>query len=219
MPLPEPADPDGYILKNFKYYEFINFNDTLAVAAEAPNRGGLVSQNARALFYEQQVNFAEGPAKDKGVHVENGAWLWLPRFVQQAGPYPGDIDQEVVSDALNQPADISVAKLISVPHGNSILALGSFDTVSDKGGAKDPWIDGRPVIPDAPFPYPLPAIAVSQPPSLISDLNVDHRYATETSDKDNYQNPHPNLTQNPNWPLQQAVGIINRKIYALACHN
>ncbi len=124
MPLPETADPDGYILKNFKYYELINFNDTLAVAAEAPNRGGLVSQNARALFYEQQVNFAEGPAKDKGVHVENGAWLWLPRFVQQAGPYPGDIDHEAVSDALSQPGDISVAKLISVPHGNSILALG-----------------------------------------------------------------------------------------------
>ncbi len=74
-------------------------------------------------------------------------------------------------------------------------------------------ITGGPVIPDAPFPYPLPAIAVGQPPSLISNLNVDHRYATETSDKDNYQNPHPNLAQNPNWPLQQAVGIIQPERY------
>lgn len=213
MPMPETSDPDGYILKNFRYFELINFNDTVAVAAEAPNRGGLVSQNARALFYEQQVKFAEGPAKGQGVHVENGAWLWLPRYVQQAGPYPDDVDKVAVSDALSQPGDISVAKLISVPHGNSILALGSFDTVSDEGGAQKPWIDGPPMIPDAHFPYPLPAIPISQPPSLISNLNVDHRYSVERSGMDDYQNPHPDLTQMPNWPLQQAVTIIQPEAY------
>jgi hypothetical protein len=90
MPLPENGN---YILKNFKYHERLKFNDgddihPLAIAAEAPNRGGLVSQNCRALFYERQVRFAEGSAKGEVVHVENGAWLWLPRFVQQRGPYP-----------------------------------------------------------------------------------------------------------------------------------
>lgn len=225
MPLPQVWDPDGYILKNFKYYERLKFNDdnvkeTLAIAAEAPNRGGLVSQNVRALFYEQQVKFAEGPAKGDVVHVENGAWLWLPRFVQQDGPYPADIDKEPVTDALSQPANLSVAKQIAVPHGNSILALGSFETTSvAKGGSaceKNALIPGSPSIPDAPFPYPMPATAVANTapsPSLISNLNVDERYTTQTNSPGDFQNPHPDLTQCPNKQLQQAVAIISPESY------
>lgn len=225
MPLPQVWDPDGYILKNFKYYERLKFNDdnvedTLAIAAEAPNRGGRVSQNARALFYEQQVKFAEGPAEGNVVHVENGAWLWLPRFVQQDNPYPADIDKEAVTDGLSQPADISIAKQIAVPHGNSILAIGSFDTVSlasgDTLGEKNPRIEGSPVIPDAPFPYPLP-IEVEEnsapSPTLITKLNIDERYSTEKSNLSDFQNPHPILTQCPNKPLQQAVAIIKPDSY------
>jgi hypothetical protein len=215
MPLPETADPDGYILKNFKYYEMLNFNDTIAVAAEAPNRGGLVSQNCRALFYEQQVLFAEGPKINNIVHVENGLWLWLPIFVQQLGPYPANIDQEAVLDSLNQPADVTIAKQISIPHGNAILALGSFDTVPHAGGTgvcrTNPMISGSPVIPDAPFPYPVPAIAVTNslpPPSLKSNLNVDERYTTVRNTMADYENPHPDLTQCPNKPIQRAVEII-----------
>jgi hypothetical protein len=225
MPLPQSSDTNGYILKNFKYYERLKFNDdnvkeTLAIAAEAPNRGGLISQNVRALFYEQQVKFAEGPAAGEVVHVENGAWLWLPRFVQQNGPFPADIDIEPVTDALGQPSTISVAKQIAVPHGNSILALGSFDTVSEAAGdalcEKDPMISGSPVIPDAPFPYPIPADAMlnlSPPPTIISNLNVDERYTTQSSNMNDYQNPHPDLTQCPNKPLQQAVAIIRPESY------
>lgn len=232
MPLPavpnSPADPDhdGYILKNFKYTERLRFNDgdpdkTLAIAAEAPNRGGLITQNSRALFYEQQVKFAEGPAgpAHKGgaqvVHVENGAWLWLPRFVQQPGPYPADLDKEPVTDALAQPVDIMIAKQIAVPHGNSILALGSFDTVSGPGGKgtckRDPRISGSPVIPDGPTPYPRPVVPVvnaSPPPSVKSKLNAEKRYTEEKSSMADFQNPHPDLTQCPNKPLQQAVAII-----------
>ena len=225
MPLPQVWDTDGYILKNFKYYERLKFNDdnvqdTLAIAAEAPNRGGLVTQNARAIFYEQQVKFAEGPAAGNVVHVENGAWLWLPRFVQQDGPYPADVDMEPVTDALGQPANIAIAKQIAVPHGNSILALGSFDTVSESMSdavcEKNPKIKGSPAIPDAPFPYPMPANAVpntAPSPSLISMLNIDARYTSESSNLSDYQNPHPDLTQCPNKPLQQAVAIIKPKSY------
>ncbi len=226
MPLPQELDPDGYILKNFKYYERLKFNDddvenTLAIAAEAPNRGGQVSQNARALFYEQQVKFAEGPAKNEVVHVENGAWLYLPRFVQQKGPYPKDIDKEPVTPALSQPTDVSVAKQIAVPHGNSILALGSFDTVSEaKGSAlceKNPVIPGSPVIPDGPLPYPMPATPVANPkpppPTFISCLNADERYSTQMANPKDFQNPHPDLTQCPNKPLQEAVALIKPDRY------
>jgi hypothetical protein len=226
MPLPETLDPDGYILKNFKYHEKLKFNDcnpdtTLAIAAEAPNRGGIVTQNARALFYEQQVKFAEGPANNMVVHVENGAWLWLPRFVQQSGPYPADPDAEAVTDALEQPCDIMIAKQISIPHGNSILALGSYETVSRAGGSgicqKNPIIEGSPVIPDGAFPYPMPATPINNPspppPTLISNLNVDERYSTLRNTVPDYQNPHPDLTQCPNKPLQQAVAIIKPDSY------
>lgn len=220
MPLPAETDTDGYILKNFKYYERLRFNDdnakeTLAIAAEAPNRGGLIAQNSRALFYEQQVKFAEGPAVHGVVHVENGAWLSLPRFVQQPGAYPPDIDAEPAIDALGQPADIFIAKQIAVPHGNSILALGSVDTVPDPKGAGTckgtSVVPGSPIIPDAPFPYPMPAKGVpntAPSPTIVSNLNAMDRYTVERSNPSDYQNPHPELTQCPNRPLQEAVAII-----------
>lgn len=125
MPLPQTSDPDGYILKNFKYHEKLHFNNdnpttTLAIAARAPNRGGQVNQDARAIFYEQQVKFAEGPQGPRAgspdgdvVHVENGAWLWLPRFIQVDGPYPADPTgsnnfpppTSMVAESVQQPSD------------------------------------------------------------------------------------------------------------------
>jgi hypothetical protein len=228
MPLPQRSDPDGYILKNFSYSERLKFNNdnveqTLAIAAEAPNRGSLVSQNCRAIFYEQQVMFAEGPAVGKVVHVENGSWLWLPRFVQQPGPYPDHLDMQMASDALQQPSNMTIAKQISVPHGNSILALGGFDThaetAPDSALRQVPYIKGSPFIPDAPAPYPSPAIPVVTgvpDPALKSNLNADVRYQTlhvgTPADKD-YQNPQPMLTRWPNKPLQMAVAIIQPDKY------
>ncbi|HTW70407.1 MAG TPA: hypothetical protein VME47_11005, partial [Acetobacteraceae bacterium] len=76
-----------------------------------------------------------------------------------------------------------------------------------------PMIPGSPVIPDAPLPYPTPAIPIENPqpppaPSLISNLNVQSRYSTTRAAMSDFQNPHPDLTQCSNKPLQQAVGII-----------
>lgn len=227
MPLPQTADPDGYILKNFKYHERLHFNNddavhTLAVSARAPNRGGQVNQDARALFYEQQVMFAEGPGKGMVVHVENGAWIWFPRFIQQTGPYPNNPPGNEVSDALQQQADTSIAKQISVPHGNSILALGNFDTVPGPNGI-GAWqgaskMPGSPTIPDGIPPYPMPAAPVPIangtpiPPVLKSNLNADQRFSTvrtsSPGDPNDFENPHPDFTQYPNLPLQQAVAII-----------
>lgn len=224
MPLPQESDPDGYILKNFKYYERLRFNNdddkhTLAIAATAPNRGGLVTQNARAVFYEQQVRFAEGPAHNQVVHVENGTWLSLPRFVQLDGPYPPQTETPVLP-SLNQPTEIFIAKQIAVPHGNSVLALGSFDTKAAVKGdppcGQNPVIPGSPDIPDGPLPYPMPAMPVANPkppPKLISCLNIDQRYTTKKSNPKDFQNPHPDLTQCPNKPLQEAVAIINPDSY------
>lgn len=215
MPLPQTSDPDGYILKNFTYYETLKFNDddpdkALAIAATAPNRGGRVVQNPRALFYEQQVRFAEGPAKDDVVHVENGAWLSLSRFQQRVGPYP-TTPEAPVPDSEEQPSDLTVAKQIAIPHGNTVLALGSFDTVSRPGGSgvcqRAPNIPGSPDIPDAPFPYPQPKRSPDDPSEPVV-LNVDGRYPILRDAMADFQNPHPLFTQCPNKPLQLAVNII-----------
>jgi len=239
MPLPQTSSPNGYILKNFKYAEKIQFNDncddsTFAIAATAPNRGGQVDQVPGAIFYEQQVRFAEGPAKNSVVHVENGTWLWLPRYRQLDGPYPpppGPPVSDLVSDSLQQPEDILIAKQIAVPHGNSILALGNFDTVpkdiinfpedeSDPSKIEAGFlrgrhiIKGRPYIPDGLPCYPQPATPVPTPlgmplpPTLVSLINADAVFQTQLSGMANYQNPHPGLTQCPNAPIQRAVELI-----------
>jgi hypothetical protein len=154
--------------------------------------------------------------------VENGAWLWFPRYIQQSGPYPTNPPGTIVSEALQQPPDSLIAKQISVPHGNSILALGSMDTVPGSGGA-GPWkgdhiIKGSPVIPDGAPPYPIPAepvpipLGTPIPVTLRSGLNADQRYATarisSSTDPNDYENPNPDFTQSPNLPIQKAVQII-----------
>jgi hypothetical protein len=236
MPLPQTdGAPEHYILKNFKYTERLRFNDgndaaTLAIAAVAPNRGGLVTQNCRAVFYEQQVRFAEGPqgpggaqAGDKKhgdvVHVENGAWLWLPRFGQPPGPFPANINADPVTEDLDQPVHINIAKQMSIPHGNSILALGSFDTVRGRSAhgkcmrTSSPTLPGRPVIPDGSTPYPMPADAAGHYPHPVSTLNACHVYSTLKNHPNDFQNPHPDLTRFPNHPLQEAVEIIGPDHY------
>ena len=156
MPLPQVqapahrlADFGGFILKNFTFTETIRFNgsimdcdppshqdpEALAIVASAPNRGGSYTQSSHAVFYDQQVRFAEGPGMSKVVHVENGAWLHFGSHEQRTGPYDS---APFLSDAqiLRQPPYVTVAKQISVPHGNSVLALGSVD-LYDRDKFKD----------------------------------------------------------------------------------
>ncbi len=127
----------GFILKNFAFTERLRFNGTsgkedppdlqdeeaLAVVAGAPNRGGTYTQFSHALFYEQQVRFAEGPDDGKIVHVENGAWLQLGSTHQNIGPYNPPA-KPIKGQVLRQPPYVTIAKQIAVPHGNSVLALG-----------------------------------------------------------------------------------------------
>lgn len=202
MPLPQisaqPGQPDypGYVLKNFKYYETIRFNDGKAIAspATAPNRGGRFTQDARALFYDQKVSFAEGPEKGNVVHIENGTWLSLETVPQALGPYGHGGNEK--GEFPPQPPWLTVAKQIAVPHGNSVLALGSYAL-----DGKDPVFHGSPVIKDAAPPYPDPDYLSVEP------------YATQRNHLTDFQNPHPDLATQPNRPLQEAVDIIKPDAY------
>lgn len=207
MPLPQEATPDkgplpysGYILKNFRYYETIRFNEqaatVISIPATAPNRGGAVNQIAHALFYDQRVSFAEGPQTQQVVHVENGAWIYLDKVPQLPGPYANS-EPPAPPNVRPQPADITVAKQISVPHGNSILALGQFDI-----GPKGPVVAGAPIIPGAPPPYPLP--------HEIETNRFTKKLVTPEFD---FENPDVALTQNANLAVSQAVRIIAPEAY------
>lgn len=196
--MPLPQSPPDYILKNFTYYETIKFdgNHDVALPATAPNRGNTSLQVPTALFYEQQVYFAEGPGTGAIVHVENGSWLNLETGKKLAGPYPPPNIPPATGSGIDlipnqQPPNLTIAKQMSVPHGNSILAVGNFT---------DPQ-NGGPTIPDSPSVLPTPAGLDTTP------------YTTQLDQEDDYQNPQPDLTANPNKPLQTAVGLIRPNKY------
>jgi hypothetical protein len=243
MPLPQtapqptrptapPNEYGGFILKNFSFTEEIRFNGSLdpsdaahghydpeaiAMIASAPNRGGSYTQSSHAVFYDQLVRFAEGPEEGKVVHVENGAWLHFGSEPQVLGPYSNS-GEHVPGQVLRQPPYVRIAKQISVPHGNSVLALGNVDTYAgecfdpdDRSGTSiNTIIDGAPVIPDALPPYPqakedndfrLATVGIASNP--YSDP-----YSLQLANNDGFENPTPNWTLNPNYPLQYAVQLI-----------
>jgi hypothetical protein len=206
MPLPQVEKQAsypcclGYILKNFTFTETIRFNNydnkcSITTPATAPNRGGRYSQIAQAVFYDQKVFFAEGPDGPtnpdgaQAVHIENGAWLWLTSSSQNLGPYnnvpapPGPITP--------QPPFMNVAKQIAVPHGNSVLALGSVGEI----------MHVTPQIPDMPYPYPGSGRGEE------ADIPV-FPYYTKLNQGGDYENPNLDYTFNPNLPLQEAVGQL-----------
>lgn len=83
-----------------------------------------------------------------------------------------------------QPPAVTIAKQMSVPHGNSILALGHVDAPAA----------GPPRIADSASVLPTPA-----------GLGTE-RYTTVRADMADFENPLPAWTANPNLPLQLAVG-------------
>ena len=134
MPLPSKYDsttsPGGYILKNFTFYEECSFDGESQPGGvvgppptTAPNRAVKHTQLGNAIYYQQQVFFAEGPGKDSIVHTENGAWLDL---VKSSTTLVGPYDDPVVDEGV-PPYKYRVAKEMAIPHGNSILALGNSD--------------------------------------------------------------------------------------------
>ena len=208
MPLPQQvaesgeSNYSGYILKNSKVYETVVFYGSdapVAVPATAPNRGydqsgpGKIGlQVPTALFYGQTVHFGDGPGVPEVVHVENGAWLNLRTGALTApGPYPPEPPSGgiVLDDPNQQPPGRAIAKQMSVPHGVSILALGTADAAAA----------GSPTVSDAPT---VPTASVQAPPL---DLSV---YTTQSPD----QNPDPAYTKNPNQAITDALATITPSV-------
>lgn len=177
MPLPQEGAKNQHdqltniILKNFHYYETMTFTPI----GKVPNRGGTYEQDCFTLLYEQRVFFADGPAKGKLVHAENGSWLHLVTGPQTLGPYgPGVLPSPPAPDPIPpQDPATNIVKQVSVPHGNSLLATGSFYVR-----------DGAPEIPN------VSALPVGADPAVLA------LYGKDQPD---------NLNINPNHVLQQAL--------------
>jgi hypothetical protein len=180
LPQVDPESPDGYILKSMPYYEEITFS---AIHGNAANRGGLGTQVSNALLYEQRVYISAGPAEDMLVHFENGIWGYLTDQQQALGPYgngndPG-LGNLVIPNSVPPTQEFDLFKQISVPHGNSVLACGSF---ANKSGAP----------------------TIGPPPQVLpSGINTD---AYETLSVGNLN---PDRALNPNLPLSQALAGTN----------
>jgi len=176
MPIPEATAANGYILKNFPYYEEISFS---AIPGKAANRGGVDEQDCYVLFYEQRVYFASGPQQNALVHAENGSWLHLIKTQQKLGavgwmpmPTPPAPDPVPPQDPATE-----IVKQMSVPHGNSILAVGSFEVLQGPPSIPNvnalPTYQGKVVLPES--------FVQAYGPDVPSNPNVNPNYFLQQS--------------------------------------
>lgn len=181
LPQTDPATtPDGFILKNMQYYEEITFSP---IHGNAANRGGTGVQVCNPLFYEQRIYISQAsgtPATNTLVHAENGSWLVLSSSTQLEGPYS---DGPEVPGSVAPTGFPTLVKQISVPHGNSVLAIGEAP----------------------PFPLQPQSGSMLSIPDLTGTVvpaGVDPaQYSTHS-----VGNPNPAFAVNPNAPLVEALG-------------
>ena len=134
------------------------------------------------LFYEQRVYFGydAGAAANTLVHAENGDWLHLINVPQDEGANENPSDPEPLPTGGIPTPTFPIVKQVSVPHGNSILAVGNSAVGT-----------GAPTIPNV---STIPTGTTT--PALLSIYN------NGVYDK-------TNLMLNPNYILQQQIGKNN----------
>ena len=146
--------PEGFTLLVRPYYETITFTP---LGALVPDRGASEILNIYGLEYSLRVSDAQ---TNQPLHLENGMWLYLKD-----------------PQNLQSPA---IARHATVPHGNSVLALGTFDQ-ADGPPADIPEINVFPVgQPAGPaFGYTDPYLTGLPPAFVKGDPNAVLRSAIE----------------------------------------
>ena len=215
MPLPQDNVDDDFILKNFPYSEEITFAQ---IPGTAPNRGGGFTQVANTLFYEQRVYFSASsssmfPVPDANVntlvHAENGSWLFLDTRSQFPGAFPPAGSSPVplpygTSSIPPQDPTMNVAKQMSVPHGNSILAVGSVDPAAQFPPPPDPVVS-----PENPG---TPTLSTNPGSPNIPQLNAIPSYNGDSYGASKYgpSNVQGGVETNPNInPCIKLVDYLN----------
>ena len=128
VPGPQPPS-DSFKLLIAPYTEILTFTP---VGALVPNRGGNSEQFVPALFYELRIADKE---TGRPLHAENGMWLLLDNVT------PSEI------------VEYTIARQASVPHGDSVMALGNY---SKSMGA--PIIKNKTAIPSTEQTGPPPIL-------------------------------------------------------------
>jgi len=145
------AIKDAFTLLVAPYVETLTITP---LSSPTPNRGEEIIQQVPTLMYTLSINDA---ANGSLLHAENGTWLGIP----------------------NDPSGFTVARLGSIPHGDTILALGNV-TVTD----------GPPVIPDV---------------DTIPNTNNDPTKMLGYKDPYNVQVPGLISKKNPNLNLRKEI--------------
>ena len=115
--VPAPGGQEAFTLLVEPIIDTITFKPILALV---PNRGGNVGlMEIPGLYYEQTVYLQTEPTQL--MHIENGMWLLLPL---PQPPMPGS--------AKPRGWQPQVARLSTIPHGNSLVAVGGV-TEGDGG--------------------------------------------------------------------------------------
>lgn len=172
MPIPQATAPNGFILKNIFYYEVTTFS---AIQGKVANRAGTYEQDAYTIFYSQRVFFADGVQKDQLVHAENGSWLHQVINPQGQGPVntPPYVPSPPAPEPLPpQDPTRAVVKQASIPHGNSILALGGSEFI--QGAPVIPVVSALPI--DAPYAFSIPYGT-----DIPENLNINPNFILEVA--------------------------------------
>ncbi|NEP83604.1 MAG: hypothetical protein F6K39_39030 [Okeania sp. SIO3B3] len=145
-----PSDPrENFCVEIMPYIETLTFTP---IGAPVPNRGFPFNTFVEGLHYQQVVSDAN---TFQPLHIENGMWLLL------------DKEKKIVS------------RLSSIPHGNTLLAIGDSSDV--EGNFQIPEIDGLPIFEKPNFatklyntPYfiaeGVPPFDPSNPNKILQDI-------------------------------------------------
>jgi hypothetical protein len=152
----------GFLLLVRPYYETITFEP---IGAPVPDRGGAKTLFLTGLHYDLRVTDSQ---TNQPLHIENGMWLYLNQVDIPGGP--------------------SIVRQSTIPHGDSLLALGRS------------WVTtGPPEIPDInALPFPV----TGAPDGYIEPYRV-------TAMGSAWQAENPNLTLRQAIKKQKIVQTVN----------
>jgi len=170
------------------------YTETLTItplSTPTPNRGEKIIQQVPTLMYSLSIHDSQTGSL---MHAENGTWLLVP----------------------DCPSDYSIARLASIPHGDSLLAMGSSSVT--KGAPNIPAISTLPISgPKTPNGYTevylepeIPGFIKTNPnATLINDIKGQNILSTtnlfvSTANKGGITNI-PFVTQNANTTKFEAT--------------
>lgn len=143
----DSGNPDGFFLQLNLLRETIDFQ---TIGSPVMNRGS--KQEDIALFGVTYLHRVTDSITGSALHIETGSWLVIPPTTEPK-------------------ADTSIARLSTIPHGNSVCAIGFLEYVVPTGPIEIP--------PTNTVPYPIGGQAPpagTKNPFQTYDLGLDSPY-------------------------------------------